>query len=458
MMGLSYGAVAKSTQKKQQGASGEDACCRLVMSRSLVDPLFQDLTSSHRYYLSYFASSLFKDLVIYDTPNYNPLRDLIPMSGEHAVLRYIMIASSALHISNVSRKANSSLTKTPTYSSAMISSQSMEHASPTSYRDGLIAKQRALQLLSTALNDMRTELVDIALATVLLFIECDLLDSGNNDWRFHINGARTIIGTLGQHSKLGDVKMSSLRRCLISNCLVYDIFGSVSTCPKLLETPQSIRFDITPLLRFAEANNYLSCPAVLLQTLLAASQISRNLPNELASNETFKVAKERTEALLWTTQSFDPLSWATELQKISPQYDLDSRIHIASAHKAAVCIYISRILLSFSPNSESYENFEPLVSDIILHLSFISQEDPLYKSITWPTFVAGAETRDPERQAWAMTRLHQLWGILLWGYTRNIMGVLAGVWEKRVTPVGPGSSALDWIQDLMTLEFDCLIA
>lgn len=225
-----------------------------------------------------------------------------------------------------------------------------------------------------------------------------------------------------------------------------------------MRTPQSISFDIVPLLRYAEANNYLSCPAILLQALLATAQLSRDLPSEVIANATSRAIKDQVYALLLTAQSFDPLSWATELQRISPQCDLDSRIHIASAHKAAVCIYISRILLSFSPNSEVCETLEPLVIDIISHLSLISQEDALFKAGTWPTFVAGAETRDPERRAWAMTKLHLLWTLLPWGYIRSTMEVLAGVWRKRDAAVNSDSCTLDWIQDLMTLEVDCLIA
>lgn len=225
-----------------------------------------------------------------------------------------------------------------------------------------------------------------------------------------------------------------------------------------METPQSIYFDTIPLLRYAEANNYVSFPAVLLQSLSAITQLSRKLSSGATAGEPSKVAQAQAFALLSTTQSFDPLSWATELQKISPQCDLDSRIHIASAHKAAVCVYISRVLLSLSPNSEIHGNLEGLVSDIIFHLSFISREDALFKAASWPTFVAGAETRDLERQAWAMARLHQLWLYVPWGYFRSIMEVLAGVWQKRNAETGLQPSGLDWIEDLMTLKVDCLIA
>lgn len=244
MMGVSYDDVAQPSQRKQQAISAEGGCGLFVMSRPLTDPLFQDLTSNNKYYLSYcklsiynlvillsttmltissflVASSVSKDLVIYDTPTHNPLRDLISMTGKHAVLRHIMIASSALHIANISRKRFALSDPSQLCPNTIMPLQSLACSSPTSYRHALLAKQRALQLLSTALNNMNTELIDIALATVLLFVEFELIDSGKNDWRQHVNGARTIIWTLREHYQLSDSNMSSLRRCLISNCLVY---------------------------------------------------------------------------------------------------------------------------------------------------------------------------------------------------------------------------------------------
>lgn len=63
--------------------------------------------------------------------------------------------------------------------------------------------------------------IDITLAVVLLFIEFELIDSGRDNWRYRINGARTIIETLCRSHVSTQTAMSPLRSCLISNCLVY---------------------------------------------------------------------------------------------------------------------------------------------------------------------------------------------------------------------------------------------
>jgi hypothetical protein len=170
-----------------------------------------------------------KDLVIYDLPNQNPFRDLIPLTTEHAVLLYIIIAISALHISNASRasiltRVTPSPSPNPDHSIQMhyyVSMRLSENRPTHAYQDALMAKHCALQLLNRALNEIKQVNLDIVLASVLLFIEFELIDSGKDDWRLHINGARRLIECLEPLPNTENSSMTSLRRCLVSNYLVY---------------------------------------------------------------------------------------------------------------------------------------------------------------------------------------------------------------------------------------------
>ena len=150
------------------------------------------------------------------------------MTHQHPVLLQIIIANSALHMFNACQRSILNL-DTPAFPSLrhrkclLVSppaSQQLE-----SYNDALRAKQRALHLLKSALSRMDfVDFVDIdvTLAVVLLFIEFELIDSGRDNWRYHTNGARTIIETLcGSNISTAQSAMSPLRSCLISNCLVY---------------------------------------------------------------------------------------------------------------------------------------------------------------------------------------------------------------------------------------------
>ena len=154
------------------------------------------------------ASHVCKDLVLYDTPKHNHLRELIPLTHHHPILLQIIIANSALHMSNVCQK---SLIINTTYTTRQ----------PEPYHHALVARQRALCLLKSALTSIASVDVDVTLAVVLLFIEFELIDTGQDNWRHHINGARTIIEMLCTSSISTQKIMSPLCRCLISNCLVY---------------------------------------------------------------------------------------------------------------------------------------------------------------------------------------------------------------------------------------------
>jgi Fungal specific transcription factor domain len=125
-----------------------------------------------------------------------------------------------------------------------------------------------------------------------------------------------------------------------------------------------------------------------------------------------------------------------------------------------VCIYISRVLLLISPTAEVHENLELLVSEIINHLSFVTSSSELFKATSWPAFVAGADAKDLEQQAWAMARLHELWECLpcTMGYVRSAMEILGGIWNKRDAAVCGSTDTVNWIQDLKASEIDFMIA
>ena len=458
---------------------------RESLLRPLADPLLQDLSHTSKKYLSYcktpfryfqcsfltdicvsVAGEVCRDLVAYDIPNHNPFYDLIPMTRQHEVLLQVIIAGSAVHMSNASQKLSVSDTTTPPISSAM--------PQPKEYRDALVAKQRALYLLNSALDDILSADLDVLLAVVLLFIELELIESGRDKWKWHISGARTIINRLGISTR---TPMSLLRRFLISNCLVYvcflnlinvlmtltpvaprfDIFGSTLACSSGHKVNALDSTGALSLLKDEEGNNCPLCPAVLLEIIQGGAQLSRSDPEALTEDWDPDDGAERAHILLQDARSFDALAWATASQRQSPYNDVEPRTHLASAYRSAVCIYLSRILLSISPAAEPERDSEALVSEVIHHLSFIQPGNSLLKATTWPTFIAGAETKDPERQAWVVARLREIWEVEPWGHIRGTLGALELIWHRRKTAAQGGASVVDWIEDLRTMGVDWLI-
>jgi hypothetical protein len=145
--------------------------------------------------------------VLHDLQRQNPFRGLIPLSGDHPVLCYIIVANSALHLANSTRND--------------VSTQDVRQGSSLqAYKDALVAKHKALQLLSEALTNSDTVNSDVILASIMLFIKFELLDSGRNGWKFHTEGARQLMVYLSQNGKQRLSALNGLRNCLISNCAV----------------------------------------------------------------------------------------------------------------------------------------------------------------------------------------------------------------------------------------------
>ncbi len=174
------------------------------------------------------ASDVCRDLVLYDNPEHNVFRQLIPLTHEYLILLQVIIANSALHMSNAYQKSTAlagtsqpSLVLPRAELSRCTDSNSAAIQQLRSRKDSLAAKQRALRLLRAALDDIAAADIDVTLAVVLLLIECELIDSGRNNWTYHVSGARTLIEKLCPSGLSSQSALAPLRRCLISNCLVY---------------------------------------------------------------------------------------------------------------------------------------------------------------------------------------------------------------------------------------------
>lgn len=174
-----------------------------------------------------------KDLVIYDsnTPDQNPFHELIPFAKEHKVLFHAVLAISALHLSNVTQRERKirpileslSLSNLNSRLTKPLSTSQPDNTLPAVYQHALLAKQKALRLLYLALEDPKMTAI-MKLASVFLFITLELIDSGKDDWRPHVEGARMLIQSLDLSGNVGAPSTEYFRDCLVSNCLVYVIY------------------------------------------------------------------------------------------------------------------------------------------------------------------------------------------------------------------------------------------
>ncbi|KEF62003.1 uncharacterized protein A1O9_03575 [Exophiala aquamarina CBS 119918] len=400
---------------------------QLQLSLPLLDPSVKDFSHTDRYYLSHFHNRLCQDLVTYDIPSHNPYRNLISLTRDHAFLLQAVIANSAIHLSNL----HSSPPSLELCSSGGGTAKSITTAADKVSqlrRDAFNAEQKALQALREAPQPTRGVERDVILSTILLFINFELMSSGKNRWKVHVEGARKIIANFQPHKESADTETGMLHDYVVADCLIYYVLGSAFSSPKPDSESDKQHLKLIEMLERGELNSYLSCPAGFLQIILLASHFSRPVQNPLhnrsAGDGGFQL--QRGLELMNKVNSFDLNAWAAGVQGLALQNDYPSRLHVASAHRSAICLYINRAVASGALLDET--GVQMLVADTIDHLSYIRPGNHLLKSTSWPTFIAGIEARDPKQQRWAVEHLSALWGMLPWGYIHTAVEMLAMTW------------------------------
>lgn len=390
------------------------------------------------------------DLVLYDAPCSNPFRSLIPLTPYYSCLLQIIVATSALHLSNASEGRLITPSSNSTYGECQppLRSNGLAFSQEKSGDSALEAKHRAQGLLNFAIGKMVSEDLDGILATVLLFVHFEIMDSGQTRWNDHIRGAKVLVDMVYRSESKASVPMSILRRCLISNCMVY---GNLQQIPHLAANSYVPRYDIfertftssegqelsvtvfngaLSLLQDDEGNHCSSFPMPLWSLLQNAVQLSKS--HDFSEDPAARIAsKKHANLLLESVRSFDLHAWAADIQMRSPHSDLAVRTHIASAHKAATCIYIIRVLLTLSPTSRISQDLENLTVKIQIQLSNISPDNSIVAATAWPSFIAGAEANDGAMEDWARNQFQKIWAVQPWGLVKRALAVLRMIRTRR---------------------------
>lgn len=240
MMGKSFEARLKAKEKSEpqsttpptaedskdgapEDVSSSQQELDMTVYRPLVDPLVQDLSQHSRYYLYHFATQICEDLVVYDGPGQNPIRDLVPATSAYPLLLQIILANSAYHVFNISRDQMGQSPYQQERKPCLVAYYQAvgKFGGPLkySYRDALVAKQQALSLLAQSVASVNESNIDLILVVILLFINYDLIESGQDKWKVHMEGARKLINLLGT-PPFTQRPMSKLRLSMLSDFLV----------------------------------------------------------------------------------------------------------------------------------------------------------------------------------------------------------------------------------------------
>jgi hypothetical protein len=178
------------------------------------------------------------------------------------------------------------------------------------------------------------------------------------------------------------------------------------------------------------------------------------------------IRDKQARLLLESARSFDPQTWAANVQVHSPHTDLAVRTQIASAHQAATCIYLTRLLLKESPTLQLLQDLQNLILKIQIHLSNISPDDPVIAATAWPSFIAGAEANGNATECWAQNQLQNIWAVQPWGLIKGALAVLRMIWARRrqyrdcedtYTSVGKEGNE-NWVAYMRRIGADWLIS
>lgn len=163
-----------------------------------------------------------KDLVVRDTPESNPFRELLPLTRNHPLLLQILIATSAIHWSNIFRPnytIPAGLTDPGGHLSLL---RSKDLVTRQALIDALTAKQKAMSHLRGVLDTLDPAGSEVALAAMQLFIKFDLIDLDKSDgqsWKAHLEAATSIMALLSPDSSTSS-SSRMLRDRVISDCFM----------------------------------------------------------------------------------------------------------------------------------------------------------------------------------------------------------------------------------------------
>lgn len=153
------------------------------------------------------------------------------MGVHHPILQQAIIAAASTHMSN--------LLKAPVYgrsdhASASVDWNDSTEASHRALMHSFQARQGSLRLLHTAIQNLQSCERMVLLATILLLINIELIESGSHSWKPHLEGAIQLFlhtPPVGRDEEtLEKFVISDLMMLVIDSpfpCIVLIIYGQL---------------------------------------------------------------------------------------------------------------------------------------------------------------------------------------------------------------------------------------
>ncbi|KKK14615.1 hypothetical protein AOCH_005803 [Aspergillus ochraceoroseus] len=425
----------------------------------LTDPLFKDCSRMSRFYIDHFNHNVTRYLALYSDVR-NPFRDLIPLVSDSPVISYSLAATGALHHAilvngefspmpwSADRLSTSGIPSPPEEAPPTEISSLVRRPSTRSYEHFLGLKQRALHQLSQDICDPVMRNDNMTLAAIMVFALMDAIESGHAAWKFHLEGAKKIIQNR-EHDPTSQARrmMNWVDDFATDGCLLIQLMGSTLARPGSLSKPFYSSAMGLPVLKRLEETSWVGCPAYLLEAILLVHAFFDLEPDANSSPHVPEGSNplQCPDKITLHIQAFDPVAWAESLQSYLYLPDLSMRIALATIYKASVYLYATRVLSRPRPGSTISTTLglppdHAEVAALLIHqISLIPVSDPHFKCLIWPSFIAGAECRDPAQRPFLLESLRTLYFLITSVNIRNAAWVLTLMWRKRDLRRGGGS-------------------
>lgn len=371
-----------------------------------------------------------RDLVSLDQHDRNPFRVIIPLAAKFDFLEAIVVATGAMHMA------------------ALYGYQ--DQLSRPELLDALVAKDKAIRLLRSAIDQITPANQAMVLAATVFLVNIDLIDSGKGGWQAHIEAATSLLSSLHGPLLGLDPSLMACVDAIAADCLTYRVLGSAIGGVAPASWSEQDLAAVLSVLKRAEAHSYHCCPPEIMHILLSASRLGNT-----ASADPGRV--DQALALLHQARSLDVFEWVYSIRGLSDQDDLSIRVSVALAHRAATCLYI---LLAVPEAAPFPESVDLLVQEVLSNLAGVPIDHIHLKGTIWPTFMVGAQTNDPAQRAWCTERMEAVWTrnpwICPWGYIRTAVQTMQQLWDARDrAPAGPVRG--NWLLEMQSMREKCLI-
>lgn len=341
-------------------------------------------------------------------------------------IREITLATSAMHMVTLRRSHGL------TYQKELV--------------DALTAKGQAYRLLRAALDNLAAVDKPIAMVAVVFFINFDLIESGRGCWKTHVEAAGKLLKSIHamEIRKQIPPSVAKLADIVVADCITYHVLGSAFASSGDMAMSAFESIDIKSVLQRAAPYSYGCYPPIMLEILSQASHLSQK-----------DVSKARE--LMNEICVIDFRAWVYSIPGLSPKDDLEARVAIADAHRAATALYILLAVPDLEQDTLccQYGITAEVQNRLVMHqLASVPIEHALAKGLIWPTFMVGAQTDDPEGREWCLGRMQKIWVaspfICPWGYIETAMTMMQRVWETKDAKLksGCGGTETNWLQEL----------